>query len=141
MNLGNGTLEDWLNSPELYRDTVKRGGDTFPYYSKYETFKSYLEGNLHNEVTKAAILQEIKTQSDLHKITWLNDHGVKHILTVIQRASEMLSDSAILNVREVFLLLSAIQVHDIGNFYGRIDHEKNIMKTMKIEILIFCCAQ
>ena len=38
MNLGNGTLEDWLNSPELYRDTVKRGGDTFPYYSKYETF-------------------------------------------------------------------------------------------------------
>lgn len=131
MNLGNGTLEDWLNSPELYRDTLKRGGDTFPYYSKYETFKSYLEGNLHNEVTKAAILQEIKTQSDVHKITWLNDHGVKHILTVIQRASEMLSDSAILNVREVFLLLSAIQVHDIGNFYGRIDHEKNIMKTIR----------
>jgi len=131
MNLGKGTLEDWLKNPKSYKNTLKRGGDGFPYYSKYETFSSYLETNLHNEVTKAAILQEVKTVSDVNKMTWLNDHGPKHIQTVIQRASEMLTSNCNLNVREVFLLLNAIQVHDIGNFYGRIGHEKRIIKVLK----------
>jgi hypothetical protein len=130
MNLGHGTLEDWLKNPKSHKKTL-RTGDNFPYYSKYETFSSYLEINLHNEVTKAAILQEVKTVSDVNKMTWLNDHGPKHIQTVIQRASEMLMSNCNLNVREVFLLLNAIQVHDIGNFYGRIGHEKRILKTLK----------
>ncbi|MDQ0592186.1 hypothetical protein QFZ37_000555 [Chryseobacterium ginsenosidimutans] len=131
MNLGKGTLEDWLNTPRLYRPTLKRGGDEFKYYSKYESFSSYLESSLHNEVTKAAILEEVKNVSDVNKMTWLNDHGPKHIQTVIQRASEMLTSKCDLNVREVFLLLNAIQVHDIGNFYGRAGHEKNIIKTLR----------
>ncbi len=124
------TLVEWLRKPP--KKAKKIGGDTFPYYSKYDTFKNYLDNYLHNEVTKGAIYQEIKESIDVDKIIWLNDHGPEHIKTVIERASQLLNNGTQcpLAVREVFLLLNAIQVHDVGNFYGRNGHEAKVINAI-----------
>lgn len=129
MNLQNDTIEDWLKEPP--GDCLKRGGDTTPFYSKYDTFKEYLDKNLHNEVTKQAIFHEYLQDKNRDEIIFLNDHGPNHIKTVIQRASELLCHECKLNAREVFLVLNAIQVHDIGNFYGRIGHESRVLDAIK----------
>jgi len=130
MDLAKHTLEEWLKSPPA--EALKMGGDTFPFYSKYETFKHYLENNLHKEVTKQAIYEEFRKGKDHDTIIFLNDHGPDHIKTVIQRASQLLDNGQIcpLKAREVFFLLNAIQVHDIGNFYGRIGHESKVFEAI-----------
>jgi hypothetical protein len=126
-----GTLEDYLKN--IPAEKLKRGGDTFPFNSRYETFKSYLEHGLHSEVTTGAILAELRKAESFDKVIWLNDHGPKHIKTVIERASQLLDNSGKfeLNPREVFILLNAIQVHDVGNFYGRAGHEKEVLTAIK----------
>lgn len=131
MNLENGTLEDWLKNPPADAK-YKKGGDTYPFYSKYDNFKDYLNKNVHNETTKEAIIAEIQENKDFDKVTWLNDHGPEHIKTVIQRASLLVeSKDCELNPREVFILLNSIQIHDVGNFFGRHNHEKKIIETIK----------
>lgn len=124
------TLEDWLKTPPI--QTFKRGGDSFPFYSKYETFKHYLDNDLHKLITKQAIYEEFRAGKDLNKIIYLNDHGPDHIKTVIERASNLVNNGTQLelNPREVYFLLNAIQVHDIGNFYGRYGHESKILKAV-----------
>ncbi len=65
-------------------------------------------------------------------ILWLNNHGPKHISTVIERASDLVDGATIvLNPREVYILLSSIQLHDVGNFYGRKGHEKKILEIIQ----------
>lgn len=125
-----GTLEDLLK--DIPPNKLKRGGDEFPFFSKYEAFKTYLEKNLHKQVTKMAIRAEIEKTTEFDKIIWLNDHGPDHIKTVIERASQLLDNGNALelNPREVFLLLNAIQIHDLGNFYGRVGHEQKIAEAI-----------
>jgi hypothetical protein len=115
-------------------------GRKIKYYSIYEGLKKYLMPK-HEETTKGAIITSIENQIEelkktgdearifkLEKILWLNDHGPRHIDTVIKRASQLLNVSKeLLSFREIFCLLSAIQLHDLGNFYGRSGHEQKIM--------------
>lgn len=115
-------------------------GKIFKYFSLYEGLRKYLLPK-HEETTKGAIVESIKTQIEelkekseekeafsLEKIIWLNDHGPRHIDTVIKRAGQLLNLSEqILSSREIYCLLSAIQLHDLGNFYGRMGHEQKIM--------------
>ena len=131
MNLKNGTLEDWLKAPPA--KALKRGGDENKYFSKYETFKTFLAQGLHKEVTMNAILEEYKNKHK-SKVIWLNDHGPEHVATVIKRASELLSGNSELNVKEVFLLLNAIQIHDLGNFYGRNGHERKVLDAISASL-------
>lgn len=128
MDLKHNTIEVWLQNPPT--ESLKRGGDNFTFYSNYTTFKSYLDRGLHNEVTKQAIFSEFRQGKNIDEVIYLNDHGPEHIKTVIHRASELLCDSCDLKAREVFLLLNAIQVHDIGNYYGRIGHESKILDAI-----------
>lgn len=58
---------------------------------------------------------------------YLNQHGKGHVEKVIQKVTEI-----IINFKfdpptpsETFLLLCAIQIHDIGNVFGRDGHEKS----------------
>lgn len=136
MNLKNSTLDEWLKKPN--KGFLKRGGDMFPFFSKYDVFRNYLVTGLHTEVTKQAIYNEIKSKDELEKMIWLNDHGPDHITAVIERASQLLDNGKddtenfiySLNAREVFLLLNAIQVHDIGNFFGRVGHEEKVFEAV-----------
>ena len=60
-------------------------------------------------------------------IVFLNDHGPEHISKVIERAYSILCNSVdALNEFEAFVLLCAIQIHDIGNVLGRVGHEKKL---------------
>lgn len=139
MDLKDKTLEEWLEKPP--KKSLKKGGDKTKYFSKYDSLKSELQKK-HGETTKSAILQDVrdriekakknrKRTFDLESILWLNDHGPQHIDTVINRATDIINGSNIeLNVREVFILLNAIQLHDIGNFYGRTGHEKKIYEVI-----------
>ena len=140
--LGNKNLEDWLKNPP--KKALQKGDDR-PYAGKYSTLKHELKSK-HHETTKAAILKDIEekikkarkngeTFFDLEKIMWLNDHGPDHIQTVIDRASDLLENEDIrLNAREVYLLLNSIQLHDIGNFLGRTNHEKVITQVIRKQI-------
>ena len=134
------SIETILEDPEAYFEISAR---KIKYFSLYEGLKNFLMPK-HEETTKGAILESIKSQIEklkasqqdsekkeifnLEKILWLNDHGPRHIDTVIKRASQLLDvPKQLLTYREIFCLLSAIQLHDLGNFYGRFGHEQRIM--------------
>lgn len=96
---------------------------------------------------KAKLIESIKTvmENDLlsdeeknHRINmllledstiFLNKHGVEHIDKVIQKASEIVSCffAEQLSEFEAFLLLCSIEIHDIGNIFGRAGHEKRLI--------------
>ena len=74
----------------------------------------------HEETTKGAILDSIETQIEelkkqnpdnqqifqLEKVRWLNDHGPRHIDTVIKRAGQLLNTRMqFLTDREVFFMV------------------------------------
>jgi len=115
LDLKGKTLEEWLR---------KRQKQDFPggkpYVLRYDTFKDYLSREVHPLVSTGAAL---------NSLIFLNDHGPGHIETVIARASELVAAKECnLSGYEVYLLLTAIQIHDAGNILGRNDHEKQPKK-------------
>ncbi len=61
----------------------------------------------------------------------INDHGPDHIETVIERATDLASsEHCSLTAYEVYMLLVCIQIHDVGNIFGRYQHELNIDKII-----------
>lgn len=142
MRLDGKSLEQWLEKSE---SGFEINGKQIKFFSLYDGLKKYLLPK-HEETTKGAIISDIEAQIKnlsvkqvgsndelfrLEKIKWLNDHGPRHIDTVIKRAGQLLDNSnEDLTPREVFCLLSAIQLHDLGNFYGRAGHELKIMEVV-----------
>jgi hypothetical protein len=62
----------------------------------------------------------------------LNHHGVDHVDRVIQKASELFIESGCeFNGYEAYLLLCAIQFHDVGNVFGRNEHEQKCKDIME----------
>lgn len=61
-------------------------------------------------------------------IIFLNDHGHEHINQVINRANSIVEkiDTNSLTEFETFVLLCAIEIHDIGNILGRAGHERKL---------------
>lgn len=157
MELSEQTLEQYLNN-DAY--TFRVGTENIKFYSRYETLKNKLlaihsqvtQGAIISSIRERLTeykkqYDELKNNSDnnsneelklleekifeFNEILWLNDHGPEHIESVIKRAGQLLSCKKIeLTPREVYCLLCAIQIHDIGNIYSRIDHESNIGKIL-----------
>lgn len=118
MNLKNKTLEDWLIKPPKNSFV---NGKIKDYYSPYKTFKERVKIK-HKQVTAGANL--------VNRELFLNDHGPDHIETVIDRATCLIKDSKCeLNAKEVYFLLVAIQIHDLGNLLGRYEHEQNALEV------------
>jgi hypothetical protein len=121
MELNNKTLVDWLNDApeELYPQGHKED-----HHAHYIKLKDYLRDKVHNDVTFGASLSE--------PTTLLNDHGLEHIKTVISRASYLVGClNCELNPYEVYLLLCCIQLHDVGNIFGRTAHEQAAKLIMR----------
>lgn len=61
-------------------------------------------------------------------VLFLNDHGPEHINMVIERANSIVTNfnTEYLSEFEAFILLCAIQIHDIGNILGRAGHERKL---------------
>jgi hypothetical protein len=120
MNLKNQTLEDWLYKA---KDREYKFGKKINYFAHYTKLKDYLTANIHNDVTIGA---NLKNQNEL-----LNDHGSSHIDKVIEKASNLVDCKGCrLTPLEIYILLSAIQLHDVGNLYGRTDHEIMLQEIM-----------
>lgn len=121
MELDNKTLVEWLRDApaELYPQCKK-----IDHHSHYVKLRDYLIDNVHNEVTFGANLIDPEVL--------LNDHGPGHIDTVISRASYLVScTSCSLNPYEVYILLCCIQLHDVGNIFGRYKHEIKAVDIMR----------
>lgn len=123
-------LEKWLEQApeELYEDNKK-----IDYFSGYKVFKEKAR-IIHEGVTAGANFSEAKKG----QIVFMNDHGPKHIETVILRASKLVSNApVILSPKEVYYLLTAIHLHDIGNLYGRTNHVNDLNRVLpELEALI-----
>lgn len=97
--------------------------DGYDYPSRFKNLQNHLNAFYHPSVTPAATISD--------KEILLTDHGPDHIRTVIKRASDIIrfSGAALLGY-EKYILLAAIHVHDVGNFFGRESHELKAEKVM-----------
>jgi hypothetical protein len=105
------TLDEWLKKRRTgdFRDLKTN------YVARYNALEDFLRKDVHPLVSLGAAVKDG---------IFLNDHGPAHVATVIKRASELISnDTCILTAYEVYILLAAIQLHDIGNILGRSVHE------------------
>lgn len=111
--------------PKLLKSILKEADHaSFPYakdyYSRFSNVEDYLNRNVHPSVVVGAAISDGGL---------LNDHGVEHVQMVIQRAGQLINPKEVgdrpqLTPYEVFLLLCAIHVHDVGNIEGRKEHER-----------------
>lgn len=68
-------------------------------------------------------------------IIYLNKHGESHIMDVQARAFELLEhfQDCKMSFYELYILMCATVVHDIGNIHGREGHEEDIEKILSQE--------
>jgi hypothetical protein len=145
----NKSLEDWLceQNDSCFPPIGKLNKS---YSKKYDDFKCVL-GPVHDSVEKGAMIKDIRQKIVKYKeeleenkdglyllediedrldaliIIYLNGHGKAHVDKVIEKISEIVSHfkSGHLTPYEGFFLLCAAQAHDIGNLFGRENHEKS----------------
>ncbi|MBV9158352.1 MAG: hypothetical protein JO097_18970, partial [Acidobacteriaceae bacterium] len=119
IKLNGKTLPEWLakQSPTAFPSHGK-----VSYYGSYKKIEEYLNNNVHPYVNVSANAIDGGT---------LTDHGPDHIKTVILRACELVSARGDLTPYEVYLLLVAIHLHDVGNIFGRETHELNSEAVIK----------
>ena len=72
-----------------------------------------------------------------------NEHGVGHVLRVLERLWELLDCDALhkLNIYELYILLSATIYHDIGLLKGRTDHEVETRRIIELEGDVYVTRQ
>jgi hypothetical protein len=123
MNLQNINLEKWL---EVAPETEYLNQKKIDYFSSYKVFKQKAI-LIHEEVTAGANFHEAQKGN----LVFMNDHGPKHIDTVITRASKLVDKASVrLSPQEIYFLLTAIHLHDIGNLYGRMNHVDDLSKVL-----------
>lgn len=122
MQLGNHkTIEEFFKNI----DELKK--HTFPSDDKYVTRYNYLSSVLDKWIHPVVVSGAMTVDGG-----FLNDHGPDHISKVILRASELIKNSGLnLTEYELYILLMAIQLHDIGNLHGRENHELNSLGIIK----------
>lgn len=83
------------------------------------------KAEIENEEDRAKAIDELL---DEDKVIFLNKHGPEHIAKVREKAYEILRcfTGQYPSSYETFLLLCSISVHDVGNLFGRANHEKRI---------------
>lgn len=80
---------------------------------------------------KDTYLKELEDKMQCDPVIYLNQHGVGHVEKVIEKVLELIKKFRFgyPSASEVFILLCAIQIHDIGNIYGRDGHETSFATT------------
>ena len=96
---------------------VRRPDSEIDYFEQFVKFDSYMNRTIHPNVNTGAAA---------YGDGWLTDHGADHISTLIRRIDELthIDGRCVLSPYEVYLLLVAAHVHDVGNMYGRMEHEQ-----------------
>lgn len=118
------TLEEYFYR---YKDDLRGFPGHNDYISVYNTFKNFMENEVHDEIKTITFSKEDGT-------LYLNDHGKNHVQKIIEKVALILRIDEQGNMilekplssYECFILLVAIQIHDAGHVVnGRADHEKN----------------
>jgi len=85
-------------------------------YARYTSAKSYLCENVYDQIQN-------------HGSEGLTDHSAKHVSNVIDCAAKLMGDvkgDPVYTGIDCYCLLLAILFHDVGNIYGRDDHQNKI---------------
>ena len=112
-------------------------GNTKNLWERYDLLKTHL-GSKHDEVEAGALLTSAKSGVPYDSLVYLNHHGKGHVELVMNRAAALIDRCEEIQKPsgfELFLLLCAIQLHDIGNIHGRENH------TMSFKNEFFGIAQ
>lgn len=107
MDFRRGSLQDYFYQCE---QDLNLFPDRRNYVSYYKNFKDFLDRDIHPEI------KPIMSREDPH--IYLNDHSEKHVAMVIEKATCLLlgmPDKDALTPYEIFILLTAIQIHDAGH--------------------------
>lgn len=120
MDLKGKTLENWLEEQDKSKFPMD---GKINYYAQYQGIIDYLNSDFHPHVTAIASIKDGG---------YLTDHGTDHIKKVIRKASELVDYQDFkLTPYEVYLLLVAIHLHDVGHIKnGRCQHEKSAREVM-----------
>lgn len=102
---------------------VKRRSPTVDYLSRYIALSEHLDREVHPKVNAGA--------SAMDSI-WLTDHGPEHIATVISRMDDLTYQHGryVVSPYEAYILLVAAHMHDIGNVFGRSEHEGRVRNVL-----------
>jgi predicted RNA-binding protein YlqC (UPF0109 family) len=122
MDIKSGTLVDWLQDQQEKNPQSFPGDKKVNYFKRFSIIEEYLNNEIHPHVNAGAML---------HDDSYLTDHGPNHVVKVIKRATELSkSKECDLSPYEVYMLLTAIHFHDVGNIFGRQGHTLSAEKVM-----------
>lgn len=127
---GRTCYEAYIEVKRNLNDTIKdteRGAMAVEVREILEQFKNKITEVL-NAQNKDNTDEKINRILSEDPVIFLNNHGQEHINQVINRAGAMVKkfNGQSLSEFEVFVLLCAIEIHDIGNILGRTGHEKKL---------------
>jgi hypothetical protein len=96
---------------------------TLDYFDRFTRIDDHLNKEVHPNINVGPTAREP---------IWLTDHGPEHITTVIRRAGELVSapEQKAVTPYEAYILLLACHFHDVGNIFGRDEHEKKVRDVM-----------
>lgn len=109
-----------IDLPNRYSNR-KEFPDEKDYTKLFYFFEEKMNKSFHENVNLGAAIQNDGL---------LTDHGVHHINDVIRHLGEIISDTDELTGYEIFILLLVAHFHDVGNIYGRDEHEQKIAEIM-----------
>lgn len=91
-------------------------------------------GKIENEKERCVKLADLFAEDP---IIFLNRHDITHVNKVQEKAREILKCSNSLNLTyyELYFMLCATVVHDIGNIFGRKRHEQRIKQLLDTECM------
>lgn len=117
-------LERWLYDNRNDRDRFPNRSDQ--YFIRYLGIKNWLKENVYKFIGAGTSAEDGGIYTD---------HGPDHFNAVISYAGKLLGinePNAVINIEpyEAFLALTSILLHDAGNVYGRIKHEKRPFAIM-----------
>jgi len=101
-------------------------------WSKEAQEKAKVIAKIENEQERSAQLADLFAEDP---IVFLNRHDVAHTNKVQEKAREILKcfNNWDLTYYELYIMLCATVVHDIGNIFGRKGHERNIKTLLDTE--------
>lgn len=121
MELAEQTLEEWFLEEQLKNMPYSK----YDYKASYLNLVNYLDIEVHPSINSVTLLIESNDKNE--NVGFLTDHGPDHVKTVISRISQLLvAERLKLSNYEAYLLLLAVQFHDVGHVTGgRKEHEIN----------------
>lgn len=97
---------------------------TANYWDRYTSLVQYLRTYIYPHIN-AGLACKSKSPG------LYTDHGGSHFDEVVRYAGYILADKGDMEAYDLFLLLSAIRLHDAGNIDGREAHEKRVFAILK----------